>query len=574
MENTSPQNSSIPASPPSPSLNQSHFLPSSSRLPNNSFFERIKQIFMRRKKIIFLAGLLIIVNIIIAVLIYLFFSKNTAKIEGKIGLNGYVPEGATIAIAKKGLEDKQFYIVTQGIVAKDGASWVWKNAEKGKGYEIRAYLQQNGDNIGESDSLFVAAPAANEVLNINSQNKPSQKETVIISGTIDLNGVVPQDSKLAIAVKKNSETDFTTIISGMRAKDMAQWSYNNAQSGESYEIKALLTKKDQTIAESQVLKVVAPAANEVLRIDTGGTYQHFGAFISPTVQVPTATVAPVVLTATPIPTVVSSFTPTLVPNAIISGEVDLNGNIPDNGIITVTARKSGESNFNIVNDGIAAKDKATWSWSGANSGAIYQMIAYLKINGANLAQSQTITVTAPAANEIFVINVLNNLQQPQYSPGIQCNQTNSQNLWNVNISYHSMDGANLYWLKVGDINQDNRYIDAIIPPNNQTLPTTYSFTTDYFFSQGTTYFVKYAYSTCSNCTDIFYFSPWSQITQFSCNPPQPTATPTVTLTPKPTTPPTATYTPTPTFTPLPTPTDTPIPTLTEKPIPTNLPQGN
>ncbi len=543
--------------------------PSPSSLPKASFTGNLKQIFLKYKKVIFIVTLTIFAIFFIATVVLLATSQNTAKIEGIIDLNGHAPAGATIAIAERGSEDEQFYIFTQGITAKDGASWVWKNAEKGKGYEIKAYLQQDGKNIGESESLFVAAPATGEVLRINSEAKPEKQVLAAISGTVDLNGIVPQDSKLAIAIKKSGDTDFTTIISGMRAKDMAQWSYNNAQSGESYEIKALLTEKDKTIASSQVLKVVAPAANEVLRINTGEYVSNFGALLSPTMT-PVLTPTPIIITATPLPTVIFSPTPVPVVNAVISGKIDLNGNIPSSGIITIVAKRSGETNTKIVSDGIVARDNTVWSWSGAVAGATYQMTAYLKINGTNVAQSQTITVTAPATNEVFVINVLNNLQQPQYSPGVQCNQANSQNLWNVNISYHSMDGAKLYWIKVGDINQDNRFIDSRIPPNNQMLPTTYSFTTDYYFSQGTTYFVKYAYSTCSNCTDVFYFSPWSQTTQFSCNPPQPTATPTVTNIPTPTVLPTNTPTITPTITLIPT--NTPIPTLTDIPT-TQVLQG-
>jgi len=561
MEEATPSLKSNPSSPPIPVAPTAPTPPKQTRIIN--------------KKTIFITAGFVTLILIVFIVSFFYTSKKTAKISGIVDLNGYTPQDATLAIAKKEPGDSQFNIVVDGIKATDGAVWNWDGGQVGKGYELKAYLRQNGNVIGESDPKFFAAPAADEILRINSQSKPAQNAKVTISGTVDLNGPVTQDSKLAIALKKVTETEFTTIISEMRAKDMAQWSYNDADSGEQYELRALLTEKDQTIAQSQTLRVVAPAANEVLRINTGGVV-GFGELISPTIQVPTVTLTPIVVTATSIPTAVFSPIPTPAANAIVSGEVDLNGNIPNNGIITIVAKRVGEANTRIINDGIAARDKAVWSWSGATTGATYQLTAYLKVNGANVAQSQTVTATAPASNEVFIINALNNLKQPPNSPGIQCNQTNSQGLWNANISYHSMDGAKLYWVKVGDINQDSRFIDSRIPPNDQSLPTTYSFTTDYYFSQGTTYFVKYAYANCSSCTDIFYFSPWSQTAQFSCNPPQPTATPTMTRTPTPTNPPKPTNTPTPTFAP-PTllPTEPPTPTEEpDTPTPTEpLPQG-
>ena len=178
-----------------------------------------------------LAGVgFVIVIFITLVVSFLYFPKSTAKISGIVDLNGYVPDGTTIAIAEKKPGDEQFDIVVEGIKAEDSTAWTWHSAEKGKGYEIKAYLRQNGNVVGESDSKFVAAPAADEILRINSQNKPAQQTKVSISGTVDLNGNVPQDSKLAIALKKVGEAEFTTVISGMRAKDMAQWSFNDADS--------------------------------------------------------------------------------------------------------------------------------------------------------------------------------------------------------------------------------------------------------------------------------------------------------------------------------------------------------
>ena len=554
-----------PAIPPTPSVSppQTQILPRPLPL-------------LGKKRILIIA--VIIASILIVSLVFFIVrsAKRAASISGVIDLNGHILPESTIALAERKIGESQYNIVVEGIKSTDQIPWAWKNAQKGSLYEIKAYLRIKGNIVAESESKFLPAPAANEVLTINSQNTPVTPATVTISGKLDLNGSIPPGSIIAITQRISGNAQFHIVVNNLPAVDGTTWSWDGAVAGNSYDIEAMLKQGDITLAESAIKTITAPAANEVLRINAVTIIPS----ASPTPQTSeNLNISPTPYpTYTPYPT--NYPTPTSTPSsATISGSIDLNGVVPNGAILAIYERRLGASQFNTVIDGISAQDGAIWNWNDAQPGVAYELKADLKANGNIINESASKIIAAPAANEILTINVGTNLSKPPTSPGVQCNQSNSNNNWNVNISYHSVNDTQQYWIKAGDINQDNRFIDTRIPPNNQSLPTTYNFNTDYFFSQGVTYFVKYAYSSCSNCTDIFYFSPFSASTQFSCNPPGPTntpsPTPTITPTPKPTktpTPlpsPTITIEPSPTSTPPLLPTETPVPTNTPPPVPTD-----
>lgn len=509
-----------------------------------------------KKRILIIA--VIIASILMVSLVFFIVrsAKRATSISGIIDLNGHILPESTIALAERKIGESQYNIVVEGIKSTDQIPWEWKNAQKGSLYEIKAYLRIKGNIVAESESKLLPAPAVNEVLTINSKNTPDTPNTVTISGKLDLNGSIPAGSTISIAQRISGNAQFYTVVNNIPPVDGGSWSWNDAIAGKSYDIEALLKQGDTIIAESAIKTVTAPAANEVLRINAVTIIPS----ASPTpVTSENLNISPTPYPSyTPYPTNYPSPSPT--PSSVtISGSIDLNGVVPNDAIIAIYERRVGTPQFNTVIDGISAQDRAIWNWNDAQPGIAYELKAGLKANGNIINESASKIIAAPAANEILTINVGTNLSQPPTSPGVQCNQSNSNNNWSVNISYHSVNGSQQYWTKVGDINQDNRFIDTRIPPNNQSLPTTYNFNTDYFFSQGVTYFVKYAYSSCSNCTDIFYFSPFSASTQFSCNPPGPTNTPSLTPTI------------TPTFKPTKTPTPLPSPTITIEPSPTPTP---
>lgn len=251
----------------------------------------------------------------------------------------------------------------------------------------------------------------------------------------------------------------------------------------------------------------------------------------------------------------SQYTPSP-ERATVSGSFNINGPIPSNTTAAIFKKAAGDSSFIKIQDNIAVSNGVQWNWNGAVQGGSYQMKASIYSNGNTIGDSQVITLTAPAANEVFNINYYisgSPTAQPVNSPTNQCvNQ--SGNNWNVNINFLQVSNANTYWLKVGTQSGGSDLMNTYIPANGQPSQT-YSISNA---TNGTTYYAQYAASTCTGCTASNQYSSFSNILQFSCAQAQPTSTPT----PYPQQP---TYTPYPTATAYPTntptPTSTPTPTL-------------
>lgn len=454
--------------------------------------------------------------------------ENKAVISGSIDLNGFIPEQSTLEIETRKTGEAKFTTVIGGITPKDGAVWEWKGAEKGIEYEIRSYLLNKQNRIAESDTLIIVAPAYNEVLKIVSTVPPPQEVKSAISGSIDLNGYLPQQSTITLEQRKKGEANFS-IFAEIQATDGITWSFNDALAGETYDIQAYLTANGKHLGQSKILTISAPANSEVLTVNS-------------TAQAP-------------VPTQIT-----------ISGTIGINGAIAPNSSLSIGERVSGNTQFNIIASGIYAADRMSWSWSNAQAGTSYDLQAYLVVNGNTVASSQILTVTAPANNEVLNINVTNQPPAPPAdSINVWCLGKSANGLWQVKISYNNnqrIQNAVQYWVTMGTSSLSNQFVNSVVtPPNPKETQTINS---DYVLSEGVTYFAQFAYSTCSSCNT---FSPFSPSYQFNCTT-LPSGTPTPTSkSPTPTLLPTNTPTPTqPVSTPTPIPTDTPEPT---PPAPTN-----
>lgn len=448
-----------------------------------------------------------------------------ATISGSFNLNGYVPANSTISVLAKLSTDKTFHTIVNNVPATDDAGWSWSGAESGKTYDVQAVLIVNGQKSGLSQVQVIEAPATGEVLTINSVANPPAPQTTSISGTIDLNGAVTQQSSISLAVRKPGEASFNTVNPSIAAQDGASWSWDAALAGQQYEVKATLYVDGAYSGESKSLVVTAPASNEVLRIN-------------------------------------SQYTPPPTP-AAISGSLNINGPIPANSTVVLYKQGPGDKAPVAVLSKLEAANGTTWNWTNAISGYTYTIKASVMQNGTSVGNSQVLTVTAPAANEVLniTINVSGNpTNQPSNSPTVAC-ISQSGNTWNATLNLPAVSGANTYWIRIGSQSGSNNFLDTRIAANG-TSNTSYALNN---INNGTTYFVQYAASTCTNCSNSGAFSSFSNILQFVCQPQQPTPTPT----PYPVQP---TYTPYPTYTPAPTAVPTATPTVTPSPLPTATPE--
>lgn len=475
---------------------------------------------LNQKGVVYIVLLGVFLVICSAGLIFYFTQKkdqpavNTViAISGTIDLNGVVPNGATIAIGKKGFNEAGFQIIVENLPATDRVKWVWNQAKAGEQYQVQAYLRQDNKDIVSSEIKTIAAPATDETLSLNlpAPKVVGQNTSSTISGTFDINGYLPTGSTISIAVRiLNSSANFRTIVSNLPVVDKSSWSWVQAETGQNYEVKAIVLNNNKVIAESLPRAIAAPASDEVLRV-------------------------------------VSQAAPVVSSTALISGNINFNGIAPNGSSIVIVARSSGTTPFKVVADSIPAQDGASWSWNSASVGTMYDLQAVLKNNNNDLAISRTLTVAAPASNEVLTLN--SNFQQPQPSqaPSFSC-ANQSGGLWSINITWNyvtiSNQQAAQYWIRLGDPNSDNRFMDTRVSAQNQSGQTQQSITSPNSLGSGGTYYIKYAYSLSSNASDLSNFSAWSNVSTVIC--PSPTPVPTSIPTPAPTPVPTSTPTPAPT----------------------------
>jgi hypothetical protein len=477
---------------------------------------------------------------------YLFFSKPSVEpiiqptpeikkslISGFINFNGVAPQGSTISIGERKVGETQFTVISSGLFPVDGTTWSWYGAEAGIAYELRVSLIANGQTITDGDIKTLVPPATNEVLTINSTFKPPGEKKALISGSMDLNGYIPPGATITISAKKQGESIFSPVIKDIKAIDGVTWGWNEALPGASYELQGILVNSGAMVTKSKIILVTAPAYNEVITINS---------------------------TAKP-PSPITTG---------ISGKIDINGTIPNNATLSLLQRKTGNQLFVVFAQNITAADGVVWSWDQATGGVSYDIQANLVVNGATLTQSQILTVTAPATNEELRINITNIPPAPPANKmGYSClGKGGPNNLWQVQFSFNNngvISNAVSFWLASGTSSTDYSLVNSQTTPSNPGQQQSY--TSNYVYNEGQTYYAEWAYSTCNGCT----FSPFSPSIQFSCMTQKaPTPTPTSVIIP------TATPTPVaPTSTPVPpTPTNTPAPEPpTETPTPTTpLPQ--
>ncbi len=439
----------------------------------------------------------------------------------------------------------------------------------------------------------------------------------VISGTIDLNGVVPQGATISVLAQKSGQKDFTPVVTSLNAVDGVEWSWDGATKGKTYTIKAEIISKGKTISDSAPLTVTATATEEVLRINSTytpspsyttiqGTIDLNGAVTTAssiavyqkrstdtefsliienvsaqdgaswswgeavagnmydvkailTVNGEYAGESAVVAMAAPasneVLTINSQYSPPPT-TTTISGSFNINGSLPSGSTLSLFKQAPTDTSYVQIGSNISPTNGTTWSWNGATQGVQYNIMAIAYQNGSNIAQSQVINVAAPAANEVLTINTGNPTPQPPNSPTAQC-VSQSGGTWTVNINYQQVSGANQYLLQVGSKPGGNDVVNYYASSTGQSTQV-YTISS---INNGQTYYAQYASSTCSSCTQSSSFSPFSNLLQFACN----TASPTPTPTP---------YPQQPTYTPYPTPTAVPtsIPTPTFTPTPTLPPQ--
>lgn len=467
-------------------------------------------------------------------------TQSVMSLSGIVGINGTAPSGSTIAIDVRRVGDKSFMTVVPDIAAIDGAVWSWDAAEKGVAYEIQANIFSNGQKIGKSQILAAVAPADSESLEVNITTKPAAANVASsVTGSFNLNGYIPPGASITISTRQNNG-GFNQVETSLAALDNGSWSWTGANQNQTYDIQATLVVNGQSVAQSQILTVTAPAHNELLSIN-------------------------------------SPLKPPAPSGAPISGKYSINGSVPTGATLSLGTRITGSNSaFTMVGTNIPPMDGLSWTWNQAQAGNTYDLQAYLVVNGNVVSSSPILSAAAPATGEILSINAQS---QPGAPPSnallTSCTSKNSSNQWQVRftINNNSVVGtAQQYQLSAGTTSGNNSIVNVTVDPQNPGQAQDY--TSGNQFNDGQTYFAQWAYATCASCGT---FSSNSPSISFSCVTPSSTPVPSVTNVPTNTSVPSAippsnippSTAPTNTIAPTMTPTSTPVPTIA--PINTQVP---
>lgn len=418
-----------------------------------------------------------------------------------------------------------------------------------------------------------SSPVTQQNLNTVAPNTPT-----VISGTINLNGLVPAGASISVSSRKVGDTTWNVVASNLPPQDGASWSWNSALAGTAYELQGSVMVGGQPTVTSDPVTVVAPSTTASISLvgttapeapakaSISGTFNLNGYFpsgstitigtrpvggllFSPSltglsmtdngswswnganagaaydvqayVQQGAATIASSAIQTITAPasnevvTLNSTLTPPAPTPVGLSGTIQFNGPLPSNSTVSLGVRKTGTTNFQNVFNNVSASNGQSWSWNGASSGGSYDVQAYLWVNGTPYSQSQILTISAPASNETLTINA----QVPPNSPpggsiNVSC-QGQSNNMYQVNISYNTQNNLT---------NPQQFHVTLGYSVGSSELwnatalpsnPTqTQNMMTGYVLAQNTVAYAQYQYSTCANCGT---YSAWSPSVQVSCN---------------------------------------------------------
>ena len=440
---------------------------------------------VHKSRRILIIGLVVIIGAIVLGAVIGALRPKGSSISGNINFNGISPEDAQssngeIVIMQRAHGTTGDFIKTDvTITSKDNANWTWTGALEGRSYDLRGDVYYEGQFIKSSDVETATAPSSGILLtfNIGIDDIPESilaENPVTISGTVEINGYVPSNSQVRIQTKRSTESAFTNATSDVVASDKAQWSWSDAEIGADYDIQAELVSGGDVIGQSNVVSVTAPAANEILSIESTAR---------PPVQ-----------------------------RASISGVVHLKGPVDQNSTILMLQRRPGDAQYTEF-DRLPAIDNAKWDWKDAVAGQRYEITAALQVDENNTSSGNVINTTAPAKDETITIDTKLSLAAPKDKPSVDCGGKDSADGYNAKISYAKIDKAKKYHITVGTSSSGSDTADQTQIASNDDVALTV------YIQKDKDYFSRYAYTYCTDCDtgDNQNWSDWSPTLGFKCN---------------------------------------------------------
>lgn len=201
----------------------------------------------------------------------------------------------------------------------------------------------------------------------NSSSNGIFQKQASVSGTFDINGVIPAGASITVTQKVLGSNTSSIFASNLPVADQSPWSFNQAVTGKTYQIQASVVVNGSIVATSSPLVVTAPADEEILTLNITAEKQ--------------------------------------VGNATISGNVLVSGYIPSGATIVLKGRKLGAQTFSTVSQGLPGAAHQFVSYTTAIPGQTYEVEGVLLNSaGQTIGTSNILAITAPAANEQLTIN--------------------------------------------------------------------------------------------------------------------------------------------------------------------------
>lgn len=218
-----------------------------------------------------------------------------------------------------------------------------------------------------STAIILLLAASSYLLFVKEKNDSKPGADSFITGTFDINGTIPPDTKAVFFMRSfRSEVEFVKTMETERVRDESTWKIRGLKSSSSYEIKARLISNNQIIAESNTIFVTAPANNEQVVFNIGNANGDSGT---------------------------------------ITGVIITNGYIPAGGVILLESKEEGKDNYEDTNIKLGAKITQSFIFSKIISGKTYDLKGRLyDSTGTSIGTSLPIRATAPAKNELIIIN--------------------------------------------------------------------------------------------------------------------------------------------------------------------------
>lgn len=439
-----------------------------------------------------------VIGVIFAVWIgFRLFGNNPAPatLSGSLNFNGIKPadqpnKAVSIKLLQRVKGEASF--VDSGIMipVADQAAWKWDTAASGTTYELKAEGYYGTEPITTTNTIIATAPATDLMLTFNVSTDdlpvglrptpaPVEPEATpapansIVSGSIIINGFIPSGSRVTIFGRPSGTDDkYVPALQNLPARNGMTWSFNQATAGKTYDYQAeLYTSGGTFIGESSYITVTAPAANEIVTINSTATD-------------PTQTAA-------------------------LSGVVRLQGPVAQNSTILVLQRKVGAAEYTTI-DRYPAVNNTEWKWSGAVTGTAYEITAALQVNEQNTASGNVVTVTAPATGITVTIDTGVNLSAPTQTVSVDCGTPDGTNHFNARIGIPQNSNAKMYYLEVGTAAGSNNTFANTVKPDQSPVV---------YVAGGSPYFARYSWSACADCNlkDTGNWAGWSPTYGFICN---------------------------------------------------------